>query len=141
MRRRCGLRAVQAHAAGDHRRGSQSGRQPGSRTAACRITLTVRVLKSAGAAVLAAPHQFAVSRALGGQAQRLQARHRVHARVKMAYPLRQRYPRPSRCAGRRHGRSRPLAKAGPATLRYRPLHATAHLVRHSRRLILPKPET
>ena len=35
----------------------------------------------------------------------------------------------------------PLAKAEPATLRYRLLHAAARLVRHTRRLILRIPET
>ena len=35
----------------------------------------------------------------------------------------------------------PLAKAEPATLRYRLLHAAARLVRHARRLILRIPET
>jgi hypothetical protein len=35
----------------------------------------------------------------------------------------------------------PLAKAGPATLRYRLLHAAACLIKRSRYLILRVPET
>ena len=100
----------------------------------------------------------------GGQVQRLEARHRVHARVegfircgkdtglaqlalarrsRSTPPGSPRSPSPSTCCA---GcgccyLDGPLAKAEPATLRYRLLHAAARLVKRSRYLILRVPET
>ena len=95
--------------------------------------------------------------------QRLEARHRVHARVEgfircgKATGLAQ-WPSHSfaintawvtavaiaidlLCWTRLLLLDGPLAKAEPATLRYRLLHAAARLVSHSRKLILRIPET
>jgi hypothetical protein len=99
----------------------------------------------------------------GGQAQRLEARHRVHARVEGFIRCGKdtglaRWPSHSfaintawviavalaidlLCWMRLLLLDGPLAKAEPATLRYRLLHAAARLVKRSRYLILRVPET
>jgi hypothetical protein len=99
----------------------------------------------------------------GGQAQRLEARHRVHARVEGFIRCGKdtglaRWPSHSfaintawvtavalaidlLCWMRLLLLDGPLAKAEPATLRYRLLHAAARLVKRSRYLILRIPQT
>ena len=99
----------------------------------------------------------------GGQPQRLEARHRVHARVEGFIRCAKdtglaRWPSQSfaintawvtavalaidlLCWMRLLLLDGPLAKAEPATLRYRLLHAAARLVKRSRHLILRVPET
>jgi hypothetical protein len=99
----------------------------------------------------------------GGQLQRLEARHRVHARVEGLIRCAKdtglgRWPSSSfaintawitaaaiaidlLCWTRLLLLDGPLAKAEPATLRYRLLHAAARLVKRSRHLILRVPET
>jgi hypothetical protein len=99
----------------------------------------------------------------GGQAQRLEARHRVHARVEGFIRCGKdtglaRWPSHSfaintawitaaaiaidlLCWTRLLLLDGPLAKAEPATLRYRLLHAAARLVKRARYLILRMPET
>ena len=100
---------------------------------------------------------------VGGQVQRLEARHRVHARVEgfircgKATGL-AKWPSNSfsintawvtaaaiaidlLCWTRLLLLDGPLARAEPATLRYRLLHAAARLVSHSRKLILRIPQT
>ena len=95
---------------------------------------------------------------VGGQVQRLEARHRVHARVEGFIRCGKatglgKWPSSSfaintawvsaaaiaidlLCWTRLLLLDGPLAKAEPATLRYRLLHTTARLVNHSRMLIL-----
>lgn len=99
----------------------------------------------------------------GGQAQRLEARHRVHARVEGFIRCGKttglaKWPSGSfaintawitaaaiaidlLCWTRLLLLDGALAKAEPATLRYRLLHAAARLVSHARMLILRIPET
>lgn len=99
----------------------------------------------------------------GGQPQRLEARHRVHARVEGFIRCGKdtglaRWPSQSfaintawvtavtlaidlLCWMRLLLLDGPLAKAEPATLRYRLLHAAARLIKHARHLILRIPET
>ena len=108
-------------------------------------------------------YQVIATATRGGQVQRLEARHRVHARVEG-------FIRCGKDTGLAHWPSHsfaintawitaaavaidllcwtrlllldgPLAKAEPATLRYRLLHAAARLVSRSRHLILRLPET
>ncbi len=108
-------------------------------------------------------YQLIATNTAGGQPQRLQARHRVHARVEGFIRCGKDTGlarRPSQsfaintawvtavavaidllCWMRLlllHG---PLAKAEPATLRYRLLHAAARLVKHARHPILRVPHT
>ncbi|MGE5762234.1 MAG: IS1380 family transposase [Gemmatimonadota bacterium] len=108
-------------------------------------------------------YQVTATATRGGQVQRLEARHRVHARVEgfirngKATGL-ARWPSASfaintawvtaaaiaidlLCWTRLLLLDGPLAKAEPHTLRYRLLHAAARLVSHSRKLILRIPET
>ena len=108
-------------------------------------------------------YQVIATATVGGQVQRLEARHRVHARVEgfircgKATGL-ARWPSSSfaintawvsaaaiaidlLCWTRLLLLDGPLAKAEPATLRYRLLHTAARLVNHSRMLILRIPET
>jgi Transposase DDE domain group 1 len=106
-------------------------------------------------------YQVIATNTAGGQPQRLEARHRVQARVegfircaKDTGPAR--WPSYSfaintawiaavavdlLCRMRLLLLDGPLAKAEPATLRYRLLHAAARLVKRSRNLILRIPET
>ena len=108
-------------------------------------------------------YQVIATATCGGQPQRLEARHRVHARVEGFIRCGKdtglaRWPSHSfaintawitaaalaidlLCWTRLLLLDGPLAKAEPATLRYRLLHAAARLVRTTRRLILriPKP--
>jgi hypothetical protein len=108
-------------------------------------------------------YQVIATATRGGQPQRLEARHRVHARVEGFIRCGKdtglaRWPSHSLaintawitaaaiaidllCWTRLLLFDGPLAKAEPATLRYRLLHAAARLVRHARRLILRIPET
>ena len=108
-------------------------------------------------------YQVIATATVGGQVQRLEARHRVHARVEgfircgKATGL-AKWPSSSfaintawvsaaaiaidlLCWTRLLLLDGPLAKAEPATLRYRLLHTAARLVNHSRMLILRIPET
>jgi hypothetical protein len=108
-------------------------------------------------------YQLTATATRGGQSQRLEARHRVHARVEGF--LRRgkdsglaRWPSHSfaintawvtavalaidlLCWMRLLLLDGPLANAEPATLRYRLLHAAARLVKRSRNLILRVPQT
>jgi hypothetical protein len=108
-------------------------------------------------------YQLIATNTAGGQPQRLEARHRVHARVEGFIRCGKdtglaRWPSHSfaintawvtavavaidlLCWMRLLLLDGPLAKAEPATLRYRLLHAAARLVKRSRYLILRVPET
>jgi hypothetical protein len=108
-------------------------------------------------------YQLTATNTAGGQPQRLEARHRVHARVEGFIRCGKdtglaRWPSHSfaintawvtavalaidlLCWTRLLLLDGPLAKAEPATLRYRLLHAAARLINHSRHLILRIPET
>jgi Transposase DDE domain group 1 len=108
-------------------------------------------------------YQVIATATRGGQVQRLEARHRVHARVEGFIRCGKdtglaRWPSHSfaintawvtavalaidlLCWMRLLLLDGPLAKAEPATLRYRLLHAAARLVKRSRYLILRVPET
>jgi len=108
-------------------------------------------------------YQLIATATRGGQPQRLEARHRVHARVEGFIRCGKdtglaRWPSHSfaintawvtavalaidlLCWMRLLLLDGPLAKAEPATLRYRLLHAAARLVKRSRHLILRIPET
>ena len=108
-------------------------------------------------------YQLIATATRGGQAQRLEARHRVHARVEGFIRCGKdtglaRWPSHSfaintawvtavalaidlLCWMRLLLLDGPLAEAEPPTLRYRLLHAAARLVRRSRHLILRVPET
>ena len=108
-------------------------------------------------------YQVIATATRGGQAQRLEARHRVHARVEGFIRCGKdtglaKWPSHSfaintawvtaaaiaidlLCWTRLLLLDGPLAKAEPATLRYRLLHAAARLVKRSRHLILRVPET
>jgi len=108
-------------------------------------------------------YQLIATNTRGGQLQRLEARHRVHARVEGFIRCGKdtglaRWPSHSfaintawvtavaiaidlLCWMRLLLLDGPLAKAEPATLRYRLLHAAARLVKRSRYLILRVPET
>jgi hypothetical protein len=108
-------------------------------------------------------YQVIATATRGGQPQRLEARHRVHARVEGFIRCGKdtglaRWPSHSfaintawvtavalaidlLCWMRLLLLDGPLAKAEPATLRYRLLHAAARLVKRSRYLILRVPET
>lgn len=108
-------------------------------------------------------YQLTATNTTGGQPQRLEARHRVHARVEGFIRCGKdtglaRWPSHSfaintawitaaaiaidlLCWTRLLLLDGPLAKAEPATLRYRLLHAAARLVKRSRHLILRIPET
>ena len=108
-------------------------------------------------------YQVIATATCGGQPQRLEARHRVHARVEGFIRCGKdtglaKWPSHSfaintawitaaaiaidlLCWTRLLLLDGPLAKAEPATLRYRLLHAAARLVRHTRYLILRIPET
>ena len=108
-------------------------------------------------------YQLIATATRGGQVQRLEARHRVHARVEGFLRCGKdtglaRWPSHSfaintawvtavalaidlLCWMRLLLLDGPLAKAEPATLRYRLLHAAARLVKRSRYLILRLPET
>jgi hypothetical protein len=108
-------------------------------------------------------YQVMATNTAGGQAQRLEARHRVHARVEGFIRCAKdtglaRWPSHSfaintawvttvaiaidlLCWTRLLLLDGPLAKTEPATLRYRLLHAAARLVKRSRHLILRVPQT
>lgn len=108
-------------------------------------------------------YQLIATNTRRGQVQRLEARHRVHARVEGFIRCGKdtglaRWPSHSfaintawvtavavaidlLCWMRLLLLDGPLAKAEPATLRYRLLHAAARLVKHARYLILRVPET
>jgi hypothetical protein len=108
-------------------------------------------------------YQVLATASLGGQVQRLEARHRVHARVEgfircgkatglakwpsssfainTAWVITAAIAIDLLCWTRLLLLDGPLAKAEPATLRYRLLHSAARLVNHSRMLILRIPET
>lgn len=108
-------------------------------------------------------YQLIATATRGGQPQRLEARHRVHARVEGFIRCAKdtglaRWPSHSfaintawvtavalaidlLCWMRLLLLDGPLAKAEPATLRYRLLHAAARLVKRSRYLILRIPQT
>ena len=108
-------------------------------------------------------YQLIATATRGGQPQRLEARHRVHARVEGFIRCGKdtglaKWPSHSfaintawitaaaiaidlLCWTRLLLLDGPLAKAEPATLRYRLLHAAARLVKRSRHLILRVPET
>lgn len=108
-------------------------------------------------------YQLLATNTAGGHPQRLEARHRVHARVEGFIRCGKdtglaRWPSHSfaintawvtavalaidlLCWMRLLLLDGALAKAEPATLRYRFLHAAARLVKHSRHLILRIPET
>jgi hypothetical protein len=108
-------------------------------------------------------YQVIATATRGGQVQRLEARHRVHARVEGFIRCGKdtglaRWPSHSfaintawvtavalaidlLCWMRLLLLDGPLAKAEPATLRYRLLHTAARLVKRSRYLILRVPET
>jgi len=108
-------------------------------------------------------YQVIATATCGGQPQRLEARHRVHARVEGFIRCGKdtglaKWPSHSfaintawitaaaiaidlLCWTRLLLLDGPLAKAEPATLRYRLLHAAARLVKRSRHLILRVPET
>ncbi|HUH70078.1 MAG TPA: IS1380 family transposase [Mycobacterium sp.] len=108
-------------------------------------------------------YQLIATNTRGGQPQRLEAHHWVHARVEGFIRCGKdtglaRWPSHSfaintawvtavalaidlLCWTRLLLLDGPLARAEPATLRYRLLHAAARLVRHARRLILRIPET
>ncbi|KAA8946862.1 transposase, partial [Mycobacterium sp.] len=108
-------------------------------------------------------YQLLATNTAGGQPQRLEARHRVHARVEGFIRCAKdtglaRWPSHSfaintawvtavavaidlLCWMRLLLLDGPLAKAEPATLRYRLLHAAARLVKRSRYLILRIPQT
>lgn len=108
-------------------------------------------------------YQLIATNTAGGQPQRLEARHRVHARVEGFIRCGKdtglaRWPSHSfaintawvtavavaidlLCWMRLLLLDGPLAKAEPATLRYRLLHAAARLVKRSRYLILRVPQT
>jgi hypothetical protein len=108
-------------------------------------------------------YQVIATATRGGQPQRLEARHRVHAQVEGFIRCGKdtglaRWPSHSfaintawvtavalaidlLCWMRLLLLDGPLAKAEPATLRYRLLHAAACLVKRSRYLILRIPET
>lgn len=108
-------------------------------------------------------YQLIATNSVGGQPQRLEARHRVHARVEGFIRCSKdtglaRWPSHSfaintawvtavalavdlLCWMRLLLLDGLLAKAEPATLRYRLLHAAARLVKRSRHLILRIPET
>jgi hypothetical protein len=108
-------------------------------------------------------YQLIATATRGAQAQRLEARHRVHARVEGFIRCGKdtglaRWPSHSfaintawvtavalaidlLCWMRLLLLDGQLAKAEPATLRYRLLHAAARLVKRSRYLILRVPET
>jgi len=108
-------------------------------------------------------YQITATATRGGQPQRLEARHRVHARVEGFIRCGKdtglaRWPSASfvintawvtavalaidlLCWMRLLLLDGPLAKAEPATLRYRLLHAAARLVHRSRYLILRIPES
>jgi hypothetical protein len=108
-------------------------------------------------------YQLLATNTAGGQAQRLEARHRVHARVEGFIRCGKetglaRWPSHSfaintawvtavaiaidlLCWTRLLLLEGPLAKAEPATLRYRLLHAAARLINHSRHMILRIPQT
>ncbi|MEY8014355.1 transposase [Mycobacterium servetii] len=108
-------------------------------------------------------YQVLATSTAGGQPQRLEARHRVHARVEGFIRTGKdtglaRWPSHSfaintawvtavaiaidlLCWMRLLLLDGPLAKAEPATLRYRLLHAAARLIKRSRYLILRIPQT
>lgn len=108
-------------------------------------------------------YQLIATNTAGGQPQRLEARHRVHARVEGFIRCGKdtglaRWPSQSfaintawvtavavaidlLCWMRLLLLDGPLAKAEPATLRYRLLHAAGRLVKHARHLILRVPQT
>nr|WP_282100944.1 transposase [Mycobacterium sp. SM1] len=108
-------------------------------------------------------YQVLATSTAGGQPQRLEARHRVHARVEGFIRTGKdtglaRWPSHSfaintawvtavaiaidlLCWMRLLLLDGPLAKAEPATLRYRLLHAAARLIKRSRHLILRIPQT
>jgi hypothetical protein len=108
-------------------------------------------------------YQLLATNTAGGQPQRLEARHRVHARVEGFIRCGKdtglaRWPSHSfaintawvaavavaidlLCWMRLLVLDGALANAEPATLRYRLLHAAARLVKHSRNLVLRIPET
>ena len=108
-------------------------------------------------------YQVIATATRGGQPQRLEARHRVHARVEgfircgkdtglatwpshsfainTAWVTAVAIAIDLLCWTRLLLLDGPLAKAEPATLRYRLLHAAARLVKRSRHLILRVPET
>ena len=108
-------------------------------------------------------YQVIATNTAGGQPQRLEARHRVQARVEGFIRCAKdtglaRWPSYSfaintawvaavaiavdlLCWMRLLLLDGPLARAEPATLRYRLLHAAARLVKHSRNLILRIPQT
>ena len=108
-------------------------------------------------------YQVIATATVGGQPQRLEARHRVHARVEGFIRTGKgtglaRWPSHSfaintawvtavavaidlLCWMRLLLLDGALAKAEPATLRYRLLHAAARLIKRSRHLILRVPET
>jgi hypothetical protein len=107
-------------------------------------------------------YQLVATNSRGGQSQRLEARHRVQARVEGFIRCAKdtglaRWPSHSfaintawvtavaiaidlLCWTRLLLLDGPLTKAEPATLRYRLLHAAVRLVKHSRNLILRIPE-
>jgi hypothetical protein len=108
-------------------------------------------------------YQVVATNTRGGQSQRLEARHRVQARVEGFIRCGKdtglaKWPSHSfaintawitavaiaidlLCWIRLLLLDGPLAKAEPATLRYRLLHTAARLINHSRRLILRVPQT
>ncbi|KAA1242586.1 IS1380 family transposase, partial [Mycobacterium simiae] len=108
-------------------------------------------------------YQLIATNIRGGHPQRLEARHRVHARVEGFIRCAKdtglaRWPSKSfaintawvaavaiaidlLCWMRLLLLDGPLSKAEPATLRYQLLHAAARLVKHSRHLILRVPKT
>jgi hypothetical protein len=147
------LTGLLRNSAGDDRLAGQHA-DPGAARKNRRVPAAVAVRELSGY-----HYQVIATATSGGQPQRLEARHRVQARVEGFIRCGKdtglaRWPSYSfaintaaaiaidlLCWMRLLPLDGPLAKAEPAALRYRLLHAAARLVKRSRHLILRVPQT